>query len=707
MSLTTVRDDLREEEDQVQQVIFDAIDNSENFVFNAGAGAGKTHSLIESLKHILKNYGAQLARHNQSVVCITYTNVAADEIKARLKYTDVVEVSTIHEKLWGLIKLHQTELLLEHKAKLESELEQLNYELNTNNDPKIEGNYRSYRSLNEDKKALFKEYIQSNKERFYQNRERSAATIKSVFETELSNYEGIIKNVEKFKKIVSTIYKIDNFKTCLQRIIQGLDGYQVVKYDSKYNTDVLYRMIISHDTLLVYALEMVKKYDMLKRIIIDSHPYILIDEYQDTHSNVIEIISLLSHYAEQIKHPLLIGYFGDKAQNIYDEGIGSELSNNHAGLKTIEKRFNRRSNSEIINVINLIRNDEIKQSSIYSDSEGGAVEFYYSDCAEGSKRGFIDSFIARNYKDWSISNKNKLHCLVLKNKLLAQLAGFPKIYDAFAKSSYYRKGKNFERIKNELLGPSREKLGRVQTILFSLLRLRYLLANQQTPITELLSESITSSISFADLKQLLQDLNLISGTTFNEYLTSIFKAYDEKNGYFKQVFDDELSGLDFEPSHRSYSVVYDYLLKALNPDLSYKTEEEIGQARGSLDALLNIRIEEYELWFNFVSDKQKGEIVYHTYHGTKGIEFNNVVIFMENDFGRLNKKKFSSFFENVPSSTLTAENELAKFENTKNLLYVSCSRSIHNLRILYLDDITPFQSGVEHIFGNVRKYRCD
>lgn len=34
--------------------IYQCIDNKENFILDAGAGSGKTWSLIESLKYILK-----------------------------------------------------------------------------------------------------------------------------------------------------------------------------------------------------------------------------------------------------------------------------------------------------------------------------------------------------------------------------------------------------------------------------------------------------------------------------------------------------------------------------------------------------------------------------------------------------------------------------------------------------------------------------
>ena len=58
---------------------------------------------------------------------------------------------------------------------------------------------------------------------------------------------------------------------------------------------------------------------------------------------------------------------------------------------------------------------------------------------------------------------------------------------------------------------------------------------------------------------------------------------------------------------------------------------------------------------------------------------------MENKFG-LDRNKFSSFFMNTTRANELQGTELEKYTNTKNLLYVSCSRAIKNLRIFYTND---------------------
>ena len=83
-------------ESEVQETINDCVDKYESFRFNAGAGAGKTYALVETIKYIIKNKYKELEKKNQQIICVTYTNVAVREIKERLGSSDIVLISTIH-----------------------------------------------------------------------------------------------------------------------------------------------------------------------------------------------------------------------------------------------------------------------------------------------------------------------------------------------------------------------------------------------------------------------------------------------------------------------------------------------------------------------------------------------------------------------------------------------------------------------------------
>lgn len=92
-------------DDPVDKQISDCltIENPKSFFLFAGAGSGKTRSLVEALNVLRIKKAKQLRLNGQRVGVITYTNAACDEIKQRLDYESLIEVSTIHSFVWSLI----------------------------------------------------------------------------------------------------------------------------------------------------------------------------------------------------------------------------------------------------------------------------------------------------------------------------------------------------------------------------------------------------------------------------------------------------------------------------------------------------------------------------------------------------------------------------------------------------------------------------
>lgn len=96
-----------------------------SFFMFAGAGSGKTRSLISALEYLDETQGLSLAEYGKQVAVITYTNAACDEIGRRLQYKPIFHVSTIHSFLWELIKNFQTDIKDWVRANLQSEIEEL------------------------------------------------------------------------------------------------------------------------------------------------------------------------------------------------------------------------------------------------------------------------------------------------------------------------------------------------------------------------------------------------------------------------------------------------------------------------------------------------------------------------------------------------------------------------------------------------------
>lgn len=86
------------------KMIFDSLDSGRSFLLEAGAGSGKTYSLVEALRYLITKRGRDLTRRNGKIACITYTNVASNEIKSRIDSHPAVVSSTIHAFCWSLIK---------------------------------------------------------------------------------------------------------------------------------------------------------------------------------------------------------------------------------------------------------------------------------------------------------------------------------------------------------------------------------------------------------------------------------------------------------------------------------------------------------------------------------------------------------------------------------------------------------------------------
>lgn len=74
------------------------------FSMIAGAGSGKTMSLVSALQCLRETEGARLRRNDQNVLCITYTNRAAKVISKRLDWDDLFLVRTLHKFLWNQVK---------------------------------------------------------------------------------------------------------------------------------------------------------------------------------------------------------------------------------------------------------------------------------------------------------------------------------------------------------------------------------------------------------------------------------------------------------------------------------------------------------------------------------------------------------------------------------------------------------------------------
>ena len=659
----------------ILEKLFQNISGNKSTLFNAGAGAGKTYSLIECLKYVIREEGRNLENRNKKVICITYTNVATNEIKERLGNTNLILVSTIHERIWSLInnKLYQSKLVEIHIEYTKEKIKEENEKLKNN---------KKYSSYNKEEKSYINEIISKtnikiqflNKDNFEEELKKENISDKIFFDMKVTNFKEIYKKLKKISKLENCLKEIENKK------------YKNIEYTPLFNFDVLHKMKISHDTLLEYGYRMIKKFDLLKQIIIDRYPYIFIDEYQDTDEKVVKIMNLLDEYSKKINHKFYVGYFGDYVQNIYNSGVGELIEELHTNLDNVYKKYNRRSAKEIIEVANKIKKNEFSQESIYEDSGGGTIEFF------SGKEEEIKAFLEKVEKEWNITQDSPLHCFILTNKLIAKYSGFQDIYDFFYKSDYYKK--NYNQLTSELFSNDMTKLGNIPSLFFKIIKFLHDLQSEKTFVTDIFNKVYRekSLKQLRNLKKILIEIRNSKKETLNDYLEKIFELYNKNENTDYQTIVRNV----FQIDKVSLENLKKYIIQELFDNEYEKNINEV-------EIFFKIEMNQYFNWYKYLMEERGEKIYYHTYHGTKGREFENVVIIMKNSFGGNNKDFFSNFFKNY--NLEFKKQDLKKHSEARNLLYVSVTRAIKNLKIFYTDDISEFSENIKEIFGDIKKFQ--
>lgn len=86
------------------------IGDARSFALIAGAGSGKTTSLVDALGEIRIKSSGTLRQNAQRVACITYTKRAVEVVRDRLGPDDLYFVGTLHSFLWGEIGRFQHDI---------------------------------------------------------------------------------------------------------------------------------------------------------------------------------------------------------------------------------------------------------------------------------------------------------------------------------------------------------------------------------------------------------------------------------------------------------------------------------------------------------------------------------------------------------------------------------------------------------------------
>lgn len=353
------------------------IDIEKPFKISAGPGAGKTRFLINHIRNVLSNTKRLNTVNN--IACITYTNIAVEEIKTRLKdKSGSVDVSTIHSFLYRnlvkpyayLAKDNENNPIVFNMKELDGHDEHqpnTRYVMNWINN--IAPRYKFlYKEENRPKlKQILSElrYIFTNKELLLEIAPNQIPTARAIpFPT------TIIKSKEFF------VYK----KMYWQ------EG------------------IIDHEDVLYVSYQLLKQNPVLVDILRCKYPYIFIDEFQDTNPIQTEIVRMLA------SPKCIIGVIGDYNQSIYGfQGAKPEDFRDFSidGLVEYQITDNWRSTEKIINTLDNFtctkqkckRNIEGTIPHIIVGNSQNTLPFIKQKEIELSGNNFTSIILTKNNKD--------------------------------------------------------------------------------------------------------------------------------------------------------------------------------------------------------------------------------------------------------------------------------------------------------------------
>ncbi|MDG4973373.1 UvrD-helicase domain-containing protein [Lactococcus lactis] len=666
----TISSKNKELELKIQQEINECLDKFTSFCFDAGAGAGKTYALQKSIEHVLKTEGENLKLRNQKILCITYTNAAKDEILNRLGRNSSVLVSTIHEFLWGFISIQQELLTLEHTKKIIEELATIQIKIDAN------PLWNKVNQIEFQDDICDEDFLKI----FYSTPSTPAKDFKVAIIDYNKSFEPHLSSVKNFSGLVKYINKKYKLETTLKEL--KYKKSEKIRYNPVQNRDKLEKYVISHDTLLLYCKNIITNQSWLKRLFSDRYPYVLVDEYQDTDEKVIDIIDSIREYSN-FKKNFMVGFFGDALQNIYDSGVGT-LSNKEE-YKSIKKNFNRRSSTQIIDLIEKIRNDNFGQQSMYTDFDNGSYNFYI-----GSDDFDLDIFLKEN------SLTRNTACLLMKNDDICKARGFGDLLFALKKFPRFS-GNNYENVSNEFLQKNLQHIGWFLRDLLTLLEFVQKSEDNNSTVREIIHfvGGSKSELTFGDMRQFISGLRKfnLSSLTIEECINEITDIQNQISGedILTNIFsiDATAGNILLNIKNRAYDYFY----------YSQESEDYSERNMTDIDEFFKLDISQFVKWYKYIFDDLKNETIsYHTLHGSKGLEFDNVVCVLQDNFSR--KQDYCKyFFEKY--NTLTDVD--IRFQKVRNLLYVACSRAKINLYVIYVSNTQEeIEKNIKDIFGEIQ-----
>jgi len=585
--------------DGVDKEIYQYLDlnSPKSFLLFAGAGSGKTRTLVNVLQEIRNRDLPHFIKNGQRIAVITYTNAACQEIQHRLKYDPIFAVSTIHSFTWELIKPFTEDIKVWLRDKLNTDIADL-----------------------ENKLA----------------RAKSLTNKTAIINANSLNSK--VKRRDELDDITSFIYSPTS-------LIQG-------------------KGTLNHDEVIKLAAEFIANSLLMQNILVNRFPILLIDESQDTNRQLLEAF-MSAQKAHSDKFSL--GLFGDLMQRIYSGGKEDLDRSLPEDWETPAKEINYRCPERVIELINAVRNgDDGKQQKPKENAEEGVVRLFIIDSNSNNKSG-IESDIRFQMADISSDKKwiqvNDIKTLTLEHAMAADRGEFSGFFLplSFVKS-----------LRDSALNGTSSTIKFITEQLLPLIEA--VLADDDFDVARIIKKY--SSIIISNNSTFIQDPIGVLKEVNNSVkgLKILLQAETVSlRQVVKLVGDKELLLL---PEN------FKILLSADTDDDENVDEEELDPKLLAWDKALDSSLNHVINYSKYIA----GELGFSTHQGVKGLEFERVMVVLDDESSKGFLFKYEKLFGAIELSQTDIDNEDqgkdSVISRTRRLFYVTCSRAEKSLAIV-------------------------
>lgn len=338
----------------------EAVKSLENTLVVAGAGSGKTFTIVNKIKYLLDN---NIYKENELLI-ISFTNESVNDLKRKIDYN--LDIMTFHKLAITLINNPDMKISNEYYLKFV-----------------INEYFNSYGKYNKKKNKLIKRILQ---EMDIDNLKKLIFTFINLYK---SNYYDInyLLNLYQKSHFINKIY----FKIILEI-------YHI------YNQEIKANNLYDFNDMIKIATNNINN-----NLIKTNYKYIIIDEFQDTSLNRFKLIDAIMK-----QNNAKIFVVGDDYQSIYRfSGCNLDIFLNFNklvnNLNIINLDYNYRNPKEIIDVANsfIMKNkNQIKKETICLKNINKPIKI----CFYKNKRTAIEKilkYIDTKYLILGRNNKDK------------------------------------------------------------------------------------------------------------------------------------------------------------------------------------------------------------------------------------------------------------------------------------------------------------